>query len=52
VNARVQTTPDQLKILVAEAIAEVASEKGCKFIQRKISAFRPGYPKPTHRILN
>ena len=52
VNARVQTTPEKLKELVSEAIQELRLQTGCYIIERKVSAFRPGYPKPTHRILD
>jgi G3E family GTPase len=52
VNARVQISPDVLKGLVAAAIRKVKEERGCKVIERKLLAFRPGYPKPLHRIVH
>ncbi len=52
INARVQTEPTILKQILVEAITEVKQEMDCKIIERKLLAFTPGFPKPTHRILN
>lgn len=52
INARVQTNPDQLRTIVATAIRELQRQTDCKVKERKIAAFKPGYPKPTFRILN
>ncbi|GAA4310396.1 GTP-binding protein [Compostibacter hankyongensis] len=51
-NARVQTEPDKLKQLVADAIKDAAARRGCRITSRKLSVFRPGFPRPTHRILD
>jgi len=52
VNARVQIDPDTLKGLLATAIKELKQEWNCKVIERKLLAFKPGYPKPLHRIVH
>lgn len=52
INARVQTTPFKLKNIIADAIQELKQETGCIVTEHKVSAFQPGYPKPTHRIDN
>ena len=50
INARVQTEPDILSKLVAEAIEEIKSRSGCTILLNSVSAFQPGFPKPTHRM--
>ena len=50
VNIRVQTTPEIIAGLIAEAINEIEIQSGCKIIVKSHSAFQPGYPRPTHRI--
>jgi Ni2+-binding GTPase involved in maturation of urease and hydrogenase len=50
INARVQVTPALLQKMVADAIIETEFATGCKIIENKFSSFKPGYPKPTHRI--
>jgi Ni2+-binding GTPase involved in maturation of urease and hydrogenase len=52
VNARVQANPDVLKCLMAAAIRQLKEERDCKIIERKLLAFRPGYPKPLHRVVH
>jgi Ni2+-binding GTPase involved in maturation of urease and hydrogenase len=52
INARVQTEPAILKEIIATAIHELKREMACKVIERKMLAFKPGFPKPTHRILS
>lgn len=51
INARVQTSPEQLQALVNDAIEETEISYDCKIVVASTSAFRPGYPRPTHRIL-
>lgn len=51
VNARVQASPNVLKDIVAKAIKELKGERNCKVIERKLLAFKPGYPKPLHRVV-
>lgn len=52
INARVETEPEQLAAIIADAIKETETGKTCKIITGMISYFQPGYPKPTHRIAN
>ncbi|MEJ7682790.1 MAG: GTP-binding protein [Segetibacter sp.] len=52
INARVQTTPETLSAIVADAIDEEERKSSCKIFVRSLSSFKPGYPKPTHRIPN
>ncbi len=50
INARVQVDPERLEEIVEEAIHETELAAPCRIIEQKLSAFRPGYPRPTHRI--
>jgi hypothetical protein len=50
INARVQTDPVLLSAIVNDSISGVAISTGCKIIRGMNSAFRPGYPKPSHRL--
>lgn len=50
INIRVQTDPETIARLVEDAIAETETVSGCKIIVSAVSAFRPGYPKPTYRM--
>jgi Ni2+-binding GTPase involved in maturation of urease and hydrogenase len=50
INARVQAEPARLKQLVAQSVEDVKKETGCRIIERKMLAFRPGFPKPKYRI--
>jgi G3E family GTPase len=50
VNIRVQTEPEIITELIAEAINEIEIQSRCKIIVKSHSAFQPDYPRPTHRI--
>ncbi len=50
VNARIETDPGQLKKIFFQAIRKT-EDKGCHIEVFDLDAFQPGYPKPTHRIL-
>ncbi len=50
VNARIQTTPDILSQLMAEAIEFTQKEQACTIHTVTVSCFQPGFPRPTHRI--
>ena len=50
INARVQTEPTLLREIISNAINELESATGCKFIEGKLSSFKPGYPEPSQRI--
>jgi G3E family GTPase len=50
INARVQTTPEELNSMVQDAIMEMESATGNRITVSSISAFQPGYPYPTYRM--
>jgi len=50
INARVQTEPELLRLIVDAAVARIRQEQGCTIEIEKSSVFKPGYPKPTHRM--
>lgn len=52
INARVQTEPNQLKDVVDKAIKAISDKSDNQILVKKFSSFQPGYPKPTHRIVN
>ncbi len=52
INARVQTSPDGFKKIIGEAIEQLEMQTGCTVIEKKMAAFKPGFPKPTYRILD
>lgn len=52
INARVQTEPEYLKSNILDCIDEWKKKTGFTLILKNTSAFKPGYPKPTHRILD
>lgn len=52
VNARVQTLPQTLEKLIINAMQEVMHEASCFIESKNLVAFQPGFPKPTHQILN
>jgi hypothetical protein len=49
-NARVQTEPETLLQLISESVREEEERSKISIRIRSISAFRPGYPIPAHRI--
>jgi len=51
INARVQTEPEHLQALVFNTISKIEASSGYKFITKGISSFKPGYPRPTHRMI-
>ena len=51
VNARVQTTPEILSGLVSECLKNINHRSGSTIAVKNRSAFQPGYPRPTHRIV-
>ncbi len=52
VNARVQTTPEILQQILYDSIDEVALQTNSEIKIQSLSAFKPGFPKPTYRIAN
>jgi hypothetical protein len=51
VNARVETDPQLLSKIVDQVLVQIQSRYGCTVVNGKWSVFRPGFPRPTHRIL-
>jgi len=51
INARVQTTPKELQEIVTNAIIETENATAGKITEHIVSAFKPGYPRPTYRII-
>ncbi|GAA4801703.1 GTP-binding protein [Olivibacter ginsenosidimutans] len=51
INARVQTSPVHLQQLVHRAIEEAEQAFDCAIAVLGQEAFMPGFPKPSHRIL-
>jgi Ni2+-binding GTPase involved in maturation of urease and hydrogenase len=51
INARVQTEPGNLGLLVEEQIRIAAGKKEYEIISRSLSVFQPGYPRPEKRLL-
>ncbi|MFI5124110.1 MAG: GTP-binding protein [Chitinophagales bacterium] len=49
-NARVQTEPEILSLLVSDSLNELEKQGEFKVRVRTHSAFQPGFPRPTHRI--
>lgn len=52
VNARVQITPEVLQQIFNEAIDEAALKTKSMIKIKSVTAFKPGFPKPTYRILS
>lgn len=50
INARVETDPEVLKKLIAEVVQSVRNETKATIVEMNTSAFKPGFPNPTHRI--
>lgn len=50
INARVQVSPVLLQKIVTDAVNGEKLASKCKIIRKGMSSFKPGYPKPTHRI--
>ncbi|HKC36524.1 MAG TPA: GTP-binding protein [Chitinophagaceae bacterium] len=50
INARVQTEPEILQQMVNDTLKQMVQKHDCNIMVEKWSAFKPGYPKPTHRI--
>ena len=50
INARVQTEPSVLQEIVTDTLKQIVKKYDCNITVEKWSAFKPGFPKPTHRI--
>jgi G3E family GTPase len=50
INARVETEPAVLQQIVNDTLKQMVQKHDCNIMVEKWSAFKPGYPKPLHRI--
>lgn len=50
INARVRLAPDQLSVLVNEAVTATAGSFAASAEVQQLESFRPGRPTPTHRV--
>lgn len=50
VNARVQMPPGSLRAAVTSSLDVVRSGREVEIIEKNISVFQPGFPRPTHRL--
>ncbi|HZI23485.1 MAG TPA: GTP-binding protein [Chryseolinea sp.] len=51
INARVETDPGILEKLVDDVLLKIQSVHRCKVDHGKWSIFKPGFPRPTYRIV-
>jgi len=51
INARVQTDPLSLQVLIDNVLDSVQASEGCSIVTERQSAFEPGFPRPTHRMV-
>jgi G3E family GTPase len=50
VNARIQTTPDELRKILFDSLNHLRSQEGVTINEKFLSYFQPGFPNPTHRL--
>jgi G3E family GTPase len=50
INARIQTDPITLQVLINNALDGVQRSESCSIETERHSAFTPGFPRPTHRM--
>jgi hypothetical protein len=50
VNARIQTSPDELRLILFDNLNKLKSNKGVIVNEKFLSYFKPGFPNPTHRM--
>ncbi len=50
VNARIQTTPDELRKILFDNLNQLKSLEGVQINEKFLSYFQPGFPNPTHRL--
>lgn len=50
INARIQTSPGNLQQLIDRVLEKAGTIHKCTIVHGKWSVFKPGYPKPLHRI--
>lgn len=52
INARVETSPENLNDIVRSCLARLSGETGCKMTIDSWQYLRPGRPNPTHRFVD
>lgn len=52
VNVRAQTTPETLDQILNEVVKGLASRTSVSVSEKNLSLFKPGFPIPTHRMMN
>lgn len=52
INARVETDPESLQKMIAEVVQSVRLQNNVSILELNTSAFKSGFPNPTHRITN
>jgi G3E family GTPase len=50
VNARIQTSPDELRKILFDNLTLLKSHDGVQVNEKFLSYFQPGFPNPTHRM--
>jgi len=50
VNARIQTSPDELRKILFDNLDKLKSIEGVQVNEKFLSYFQPGFPNPTHRM--
>jgi G3E family GTPase len=51
VNARIQTSPDELRKILFDNLNQLKSQEGVTVNEKFISYFQPGFPNPTYRLI-
>jgi G3E family GTPase len=51
VNARIQTSPDELRKILFDNLNQLKSNPTVHVNEKFLSYFQPGFPNPTHRIV-
>jgi G3E family GTPase len=51
VNARIQTSPDELRKIIIDVLDQFKSKEGVTINEKFLSYFKPGFPNPTHRLV-
>jgi G3E family GTPase len=50
VNARIQTSPEELKQILFKNLRDLKATKGVTVNEKFLSYFQPGFPNPVHRL--
>jgi Ni2+-binding GTPase involved in maturation of urease and hydrogenase len=52
INARIQTSPAEFGALLNKVIEETKHKYRCEIVEERSAIFRPGFPVPTHRLVD